>query len=704
LGTLNSGKLRKLQKYFDDLRSRTDTLCVMTSEISKAIPNELSSDFGWAEQSSSLTEHMKSLEGHINRAEKPEIRVLFFGPLKSGKSTLMNILTRNPKVSQVDPRPAYPCFIEVRHEDIDSPICGLFKGFEDLDPTETLTLAKTRDRLDNLLEEFIQGSQEFNRCNLIKIQMRLWQNSGEGELVLIDSPGLLFGNSRYTKELPTYLTKADVAVYVVRVEQLFTAEVNKHIKDVREKLNDNEKMRFYVIVNGTRKALKFNDNGEQEYYDQIEHSGEYKKYLYTHVLDTDTVGKVENPGSEMKLDFADLLQEWDNVRHGSADRSTKAAESSKIIVSLEKYLGEDLLAQKMNNLETLCEKCKEKFIEDCKSGEKLLNNLLGKKEGELQNTSAKIKSNGADRLKLKEDIENLKGEIKHIERLIEDLTSQEEIPQQDSDWGRILQIFKSVEPSENECVMSIVDIARHCSTAYEIWFKTANRTLQNLSKEVWEGKPEDDKGCLRDLWSSKGPSICRNIRNTAEIPESERHHKIVQSAKKNLEPKRDWFIRDNMALKGSGQLKIIPLDYRVTGLERAINPSRWRDAKVPDIELWGIDGSKEMDMKVAKRKKEIIIRGMLKEGWNLQDLADPYKCKEMVLKVIQKHLSDELSKAAIEKEGVLKTDLTDKEKQLNELESERIVLTKRERELLSLRENLENKLTKTKELQKVAEY
>ena len=55
-----------------------------------------------------------TIDSLLARTERPEIRILIIGPLKSGKSTLMNVLLDNPLLSQISQWPAYPCFTEVR--------------------------------------------------------------------------------------------------------------------------------------------------------------------------------------------------------------------------------------------------------------------------------------------------------------------------------------------------------------------------------------------------------------------------------------------------------------------------------------------------------------------------------------------------------------------------------------------------------------
>ena len=62
------------------------------------------------------------------RTAVPEVRVLVLGPLKAGKSTLMNTLVRRPEASQVSVLPAFPCFVEIR--DLERDEAGVAIGQE----------------------------------------------------------------------------------------------------------------------------------------------------------------------------------------------------------------------------------------------------------------------------------------------------------------------------------------------------------------------------------------------------------------------------------------------------------------------------------------------------------------------------------------------------------------------------------------------
>lgn len=56
------------------------------------------------------------LESLVNKVEEQQAYLIIFGPLKSGKSTLMNAISAS-YVSEVTSLPAYPCIVHVKHGD-----------------------------------------------------------------------------------------------------------------------------------------------------------------------------------------------------------------------------------------------------------------------------------------------------------------------------------------------------------------------------------------------------------------------------------------------------------------------------------------------------------------------------------------------------------------------------------------------------------
>ncbi len=95
------------EKVYD----RPHHLCARVQRLHADLRALLGDDVGTNDAGKQLVADLASLS---NRTRRPEIRILIVGPLKSGKSTLMNVLLRNANVSQVNALPAYPCAVEVR--------------------------------------------------------------------------------------------------------------------------------------------------------------------------------------------------------------------------------------------------------------------------------------------------------------------------------------------------------------------------------------------------------------------------------------------------------------------------------------------------------------------------------------------------------------------------------------------------------------
>ena len=180
-----------------------------------------------------LRESLAMLE---DRTARPEVRILVLGPLKSGKSTFMNVIARSPRVSQVSPLPAYPGIVEI--SDLDDEQAGgddpakvsiFYKGGVAQAP---VPLDQGMRKLDDLLEEYVQaesdGEPQYER---VVQKVRLNVAKGQLGLVLIDSPGLLFGGTHYSEKTKRLIDGADLIVFVIRPEQLFFAAVKDYLDD-----------------------------------------------------------------------------------------------------------------------------------------------------------------------------------------------------------------------------------------------------------------------------------------------------------------------------------------------------------------------------------------------------------------------------------------------------------------------------------------
>jgi hypothetical protein len=732
---------------FSKLKDRTEKLIQVTS------PDFDSVNAGWAglkcrtDVEKELQNIINDLNKSITQTEKPEIRVLLLGPLKSGKSTLMNILAKSPKVSQVDPRPSYPCFVEVSHSDESEPSCRLYKDIDsdNKKPDEKLTLKDTRDKLDILLDNYIKNKVISYR--LLKTTINL-SNSNK-ELVLIDSPGLYFGNSAsgYNWKSSDYLKKADVAVYVVRIEQLFTAQVNDHIKEIGEDLDAFTKMKFFLIVNGTRKAVVVNDDGEKEDYDQIEHSDEFKTYLHKHVLDEGISGKIAQEKT-MEMGFADFNEEWFNV--WPLGEAGGKGPKSEILTNLVEYLNKNLIEVKKQNLTHAYETRQTEFKGCCGEVINCLNvfhNNLGEK---IREVDEGIKGNDEKISKVKNNIETLRKKKDQINKLKEDCVSKIYPPGKDTETEKIMIKLSTVPPPDSPALDGKI-LMIICQKSYKGWYGVAHRTLHSLFTKVWEeehpvsGEESGKKIILRDCWAKfavgESRDILRNLSDSLnhEKGETTDYADIVKEAVEDLENKitiSDWFLTKpehgkpkyitNLTNLGSDELRYIPLEVEKLGIWRKflteaeelfssikeyankkISSKNKNQAEIVGSDnkyeiLWG-GREKSMSEKVAKIFQDDIIQGMQdNEGWGLNDLTDKVKCMKSLKQTIFFELNDRIPSKAVKALADIEQKIENGNNELEKLNDEKNELSEKRKELNSAKEKVNKQIGEIEETIKAA--
>jgi Dynamin family len=179
--------------------------------------------------------------------------VLLFGPLKSGKSTLMNALAA-AYVSEVTSLPAYPCMVYVRHApDLEVSLArwdGSVERFPGLVSMRAHVAAGHADLAHALRaaeiarEEFDPALHLPRAIRRVDVEMPAptLQQSGTA---LVDTPGLYtrmkFGYDQLTRE---FRLASAVAVFVVKTDNLFLEQVFQEFDDLLRLFS-----RIFLVVN-----------------------------------------------------------------------------------------------------------------------------------------------------------------------------------------------------------------------------------------------------------------------------------------------------------------------------------------------------------------------------------------------------------------------------------------------------------------------
>ncbi|MDO8863130.1 dynamin family protein [Haliea sp. E1-2-M8] len=202
---------------------------------------------------SSFSEIFHRLEALINKVQGQEAYVLLFGPLKSGKSTLINAISAG-YVSEVTSLPAYPCMVYLKYGETPSYSVFRYSGKrEELDSPDQLkdlleqshrTLSERIRAMDDFGETFDPATHLPSAIRRVQVELPA-KNLKESGTVLVDTPGLYskmkFGYDVMTRE---FRDSAACAVFVVKTDNLFLEQVFDDFNDLLEQFS-----RVFVVVN-----------------------------------------------------------------------------------------------------------------------------------------------------------------------------------------------------------------------------------------------------------------------------------------------------------------------------------------------------------------------------------------------------------------------------------------------------------------------
>ncbi|MEO0652418.1 MAG: GTPase domain-containing protein, partial [Planctomycetota bacterium] len=179
--------------------------------------------------------------------------VLIFGPLKSGKSTLMNAIGAS-YVSEVTSLPAYPCMVYVSHSPTREFVVTRYTGDrQSFGAPASMRMQVNRDhaelaeriRAEEQRERDFDPAQHFPEA-IRRIDVRVPAEAlGDSGAVLVDTPGLYskmkFGYDQMTRE---FRNAAACAIFVVKTDNLFLEQVFEEFQSLLELFS-----RIFLVVN-----------------------------------------------------------------------------------------------------------------------------------------------------------------------------------------------------------------------------------------------------------------------------------------------------------------------------------------------------------------------------------------------------------------------------------------------------------------------
>lgn len=200
-----------------------------------------------------LRDNRHQLQTLAAKVGEQQAYVLIFGPLKSGKSTLMNAMSA-AYVSEVTSLPAYPCMVYVSHSETRELSISRYNGAEEtLSDLAALRMSLNRAhtelaerirQVEEQGEEFDPGLHFPNAIRRVDVRVPAGDLSQSGA-VLVDTPGLYtrmkFGYDRMTRE---FRDTAACAIFVVKTENLFLEQVFAEFTELLQLFS-----RIFLVVN-----------------------------------------------------------------------------------------------------------------------------------------------------------------------------------------------------------------------------------------------------------------------------------------------------------------------------------------------------------------------------------------------------------------------------------------------------------------------
>ncbi|MEO0793651.1 MAG: dynamin family protein [Verrucomicrobiota bacterium] len=213
--------------------------------------------------------HVREINHQLSTLQKKisnqQSYLLIFGPLKSGKSTLMNAIS-GAYVSEVSSLPAYPAMVYVTHGSKKRFSATTYNGTEKEFGDEAGMAASIRDAHALLAERLLnaeQRAEEFDPANHLPEALRRvdveipadnLRNSG---MVLVDTPGLYsrmkFGYDLMTRE---FRDTAACAIFVVKSDNLFFEKVFEEFNQLLGNFS-----RIFLVVNIDSNKKDLNPDG-----------------------------------------------------------------------------------------------------------------------------------------------------------------------------------------------------------------------------------------------------------------------------------------------------------------------------------------------------------------------------------------------------------------------------------------------------------
>ena len=355
------------------MKTEISRFCTVCSETLGSLPAALQTAAEQCEQGGALLQaplttlndvraHLRSL---TDKLRSQQAYLLIFGPLKSGKSTLMNAIS-GAYVSEVTSLPGYPCLVFVQHAKEASYSATRYNGRESVFPDAIVlkdVVADAHHALAQQIRTAEARSEVFDpRTNFPEAIRRIdikvpVPTLAESSTVLVDTPGLYsrmnFGYDVLTKE---FRDSAACAVFVVKPDNLFLEQVFAEFNQLLGLFS-----RIFIVVNV--------DAGKRDLAPDGSLTPSAESHRPDRIIEAFTTFSMAGPMREaydagrVRLHAVDLLGAAAEFLSGTPSENTHRPAFDAFLQDLTDYLNssdytQEFIRDSLRQARTLCEEAR----------------------------------------------------------------------------------------------------------------------------------------------------------------------------------------------------------------------------------------------------------------------------------------------------------------------------------------------------------
>ena len=452
-----------LSQFCEEFDAIVQDLLAPLGETTRAL-DSASDDLSGRELRPPLRDITHMLQALAEKVAEQQAYVLIFGPLKSGKSTLMNALSAS-YVSEVSSLPAYPCMVYVSHaEKREYQITRYTGAVETFTDPAALHLAIHRahgelaeqirkaDNSENLFDPAIDYPKAIRRVDF-KLPAGELAESGA---VMVDTPGLYsrmkFGYDRMTRD---FRNAAACAIFVVKTDNLFLEQVFEEFNELLELFS-----RIFLVVNIDSTKRDLAPDGQLR--PSLEQADPKRIIEAFETLAMSAPLKAAAEDGRLKIYPVDLLQAASERLSGLPQGATMGGDVAAPRASFSSFQGD--LTDYLNSTEYLIA---------------FLGDSLRRADSLMEELGSIVESPAIEKLRIEHDA--VKQDLERSGTKLGALTSL-----QNEDWeARFLSLASNLDKRAAEHASRIEQRSTAALTgAVEAWFRS-NDSLDFLNRDVF---------------------------------------------------------------------------------------------------------------------------------------------------------------------------------------------------------------------------